>query len=109
MTSACNIIKCFINQSRGHSETAIPAAIAKAKSTSCVKTKLPKRPPSDDKHQSPKSQRSRSSLAGSEDSSPIGQIPSRAVTLAIRACEEFMMRRKNEDIDEVHEVRDKSS
>ncbi|CAB4008306.1 tubulin monoglycylase TTLL3-like isoform X5 [Paramuricea clavata] len=101
ITSACNFLKLLIKHSNDQTTSGIYSTV-KTKSSITLRATVrsrTQRSPSC----SAKSQRSRSSLTSGERRSMIGQVPSRAILLALRACRQFIMCRNNEDIDGQYE------
>ena len=100
LTSACNILKLVARQPPDNRITSFSRSatseIAKSQSMFSGKSGSHSNEPSsaDDDAQP----RSRSSVTVQKN--VIGEGKSRAVMLALRACDEFIMRRKNEDIDQ---------
>jgi hypothetical protein len=100
MTSACNILKLLVKHSNDLSTSSTKLTV-KTKSTITLRATIRSRTERSSSC-SANSQRSRSSLG--ERWSVIGQVPSRAILLALRACRQFIMCRNNEDIDGQYEV-----
>lgn len=102
ITSACNILKLLIKNANDQSTCTIQSTV-KTKSSISLRATIDSRT-----QRSPscsgRSQRSRSSLSSGERRSMIGQVSSRAILLALRACRQFIMCRNNEDIDGQYEV-----